>query len=872
MANLQVTINDKQYAWTESLREGDVLHRTAKSQAARIVSGVVFGASVLVIVFSLFLFYLGGFSKMLELDAWFTPSWSVLLLLIAIYGFCFLIAGQIKLGLKQANMPKLENEEKIGEPEPADTNVTNVAQLFNQEARESIEKAYALASKFGHAELEAIHLFVGVLESLDGSVVFGRLGLKFEQVKDPLGRRLESRQLGSPTQITENTERILLAAFSNAISERLDDIPALEILVASFKADEFLQDLLLDLGVGAEQFENMAEWIRINERMRSQYKRFQKAAIYKPTGAMNRSMTSVATPILDAFSEDLTTAAVSGRLPMLIGREQEIEQVFRIIEGGRQSAVLVGSEGVGKTTLLGGIAQLMVEERVPAVLQDKRLVRLSIPHLISGVNPSMAQERLLQLFYEVSKSRNIILAVTDIEQMTGLSSGGENTADLASTFVDFLSRSGTFAIATTSPQAYVSAIERSILGRVFEKVEVNEPDQSSAIHMLEAKIGGIGYEHKVVFTYKAVEKAVQLTDRFMHEAYLPKKAIMVARETAQLVAKTKGQDALVTEDDVSVIVTGKTGVPTESINRDEKDVLINLEERMHGRVIGQEEAVKAVAAALRRARAELRSTDRPISTFLFMGPTGVGKTELAKTVAETYFGNENAMIRVDMSEYQDQSSIHRLIGVPGSKEGGLLTEAVRQNPFSIVLLDELEKAHPEILNVFLQVFDDGRLTDAGGRTIDFTNAIIVATSNAGTTYIQDAVKRGDTLEAIKTYLMEEELRGIYRPEFLNRFDGIIVFKPLTLEEVVQIAELLVKKVASRLEPKGIFFRADPEAVRALAEKGFDPTFGARPLRRVVQNEVDTAIADALLKGQVQRRDTIVLEAGGAIRIEKGEKL
>ena len=293
---------------------------------------------------------------------------------------------------------------------------------------------------------------------------------------------------------------------------------------------------------------------------------------------------------------------------------------------------------------------------------------------------------------------------------------------------------------------------------------------------------------------------------------------------------------------------------------------------MEGGVIGQEEAVKAVSAALRRARAELRSDHRPIAAFLFLGPTGVGKTELAKTVAETYFGSEEAMIRFDMSEYQDPLAINKLIGAPGSRAGGQLSEAVRHHPFSIVLLDELEKAHPDVLNLFLQVFDDGRLTDAAGRTIDFSNTIIVCTSNAAADYIQDAVSAGTPMEQMKTRLLEVELRHVYHPEFLNRFDGVVVFKPLSLDDVGKIAHLLMQAVSDRLEAKGIRFRASDEAIAELAQKGFDPKFGARPLRRVIQEEVDTAIADALLQGRVSRRDTIVLLPGGQLQIEKAPRL
>jgi ATP-dependent Clp protease ATP-binding subunit ClpC len=445
------------------------------------------------------------------------------------------------------------------------------------------------------------------------------------------------------------------------------------------------------------------------------------------------------------------------------------------------------------------------------------------------------------------------------------------TDELSTVLVDFLSRGSTFAIAATTPQGYTAAIERSILGRVFEKVRVDEPGVDEAIHVLESKILGIEFEHPVSFTYMAIEAIVQLSDRFMHESYLPKKAIEVAKEVAVMVFKERGTDALITKEDVGRLISEKTGVPSSHVGEEEKDTLLHLEERMHGRVVGQEEAVTAVAAALRRARTQLRSENRPIAAFLFLGPTGVGKTELAKTVAESYFGSENSMIRLDMSEYQQPESLSRLIGRPGTSEGGLLSEAVRQQPFALVLLDEFEKANPGILNVFLQVFDDGRLTDSAGRTIDFTNTILIATSNAGTQYIQDAVKQNVPDDQIKTHVLEEELKGVYRPELLNRFDGIIVFKPLTQDELMEITKRMIARVVERLETKGIHFRASDDVIEDLAHKGYNPIFGARPLRRLVQEEVDNAIANALLKDDVKRRDTIVLELGG-IRIEKAVSL
>jgi ATP-dependent Clp protease ATP-binding subunit ClpC len=846
-----------------------LLKRAAGHTASRWISAIGFAKLVLFLVSGLLLaFFSVDLVGVLTFEFWISPSWASLLLYAALFSGVFLFYHQSQIGKRVASLPTVDDVPEPSQFEDAGLHV-NLADVYSQEAKSAVERAFELASKFGHANVEPLHLFVGTMDASDVSVVFGRLGLTFDEIKQPMARRLQTRELGKPPMLTQDAERVLLESFRRAIQEKRSQVSSLEVFTAAYEREEFVRELLLDKGIDPGKFHNMIAWLRIHEKMRERYQAFRRAALYKPTGAMNRSMTSVATPTLDAVSEDLTTAAVNGQLPMMIDRAEQVEELLRIIEGGRQSVVLVGPEGVGKSTVLAGIAELMVKEDVPKILQDRRLVRISIPHLVSGANAAQAQERLLTVLAEVSRSRNIILAFTDVDQLVA---DGSDANDLASTLVDFLSRSGTFAVATTTPQAYTAKVERSMLGRIFQKVDILEPDQDSAILMLESKIGGIEYEHQVIFSYEAVERAVKLSDRYMHETYLPKKAIEVARETALQVSKERGKDALVTGEDVARIVSAKTGVPTTSVTEDEKEKLLGLEEKMHGRVIGQDEAVEAVAAALRRARTELRSQARPIATFLFLGPTGVGKTELAKTVAATYFGSEEMMIRLDMSEYQSEDSINRLLGTPNSPAGGLLTEAVRKQPFAIVLLDELEKAHSDILNVFLQVFDDGRLTDSAGRTIDFTNTIIICTSNAGTSYIQDAGDRGESMEQIKTHLVEEELRGVYRPEFLNRFDGIIVFRPLAQEDVLKITKLFLSAVALRLDPKGIGFRAEDAAVAELATKGFDPKFGARPLRRLVQEEVDNAIANALLQGDVRRRDTIVLEAGGKIRIEKGETL
>ncbi len=858
MPNYRVVIGKKQYVWGRELSTHAIELRQARKQAEGFV-GVIF---LLIAGVSIVGFLLHGlladFSLLVPNVGAFSLSFGLLFGMLA-------VAHLVQTTAKKHTIPIRPLSEPAPSIEPWQEESTpnvDVASLFDADASSVVDQAFALAKQFGHAQVEALHLFIAALSDDNAAAVVGRLQIQFEKIKDPLGRRLASRQLGESTALSPEAEETLLAAFVNAYMHNRQVVNAFEIFYEAFGRDAFIQELFFDQSVTVEQFSNMVAWVRIHEQMRERYERFRRAAQLKPTGAMNRSMTSIATPTLDAFSEDLTTAAVQGRTGILVGREKEIEEIFRVIEGGRQSAVLVGSEGVGKQALLEGIAGLMVEELVPEILQDKRLVRISLPQVLSGVEPQAAQERMMSVLSEVIRSGNIILAITDIEQIPG---------DLANLLVDVLSRGSTFVIATTTPQGYVESIERSVLGRTFEKVTVNEPETSEAIRILESKALSIEAQHNVSFTYMALESIVSLSDRFMHESFLPKKAIEIAKEVALMVSKERGEQALVTVEDVEKIVSEKTGVPTTRVAEQEKETLLHLEERMHGRVVGQEEAVNAVSSALRRARTQLRSEQRPIATFLFLGPTGVGKTELAKTVAETYFGNEDNMIRLDMSEYQQADSIARLIGRPGTNEGGLLTEAVRKQPFALILLDEFEKADPNILNLFLQVFDDGRLTDAGGRTIDFTNTILIATSNAGTAYIQDAVKQGTDPAQMKTHLLEEELKGIYRPELLNRFDGVIVFTPLTQEEIVEITRRMIASVASRLEAKGIHFRASEEVIVALARKGYDPIFGARPLRRLVQEEIDNAIAQALLKDEVKRRDTIVLEPSG-IRIEQAESL
>ncbi|MEI6511440.1 MAG: ATP-dependent Clp protease ATP-binding subunit [Candidatus Uhrbacteria bacterium] len=867
-----VLIDGKAYIWSERLDDASL----AKKRLAQKVQTAV-SAGILAAAFLFFLWFGWGMylyvipSGMTAFArAVFRPSFVGLSFSLFLLASSFVFQRMCEVTRRKTTMPdgtKVPGNFEIQRdfsPVPEGERV-NVADLYHPDAMKTVEDAYKLASSFGHASIQPLHLFISSLSHGDVPVVFGRLGLRFDAISDAINRRLLSVPTGPGPTFSEDAEQTLIAAFQNAVVRDRSSVSPIELFYESYRRDPFVQELLYDVKVDEARLSNVVEWIRITDALRERYDKYRRAAAFKPTGPMNRSMTAIQTPALDSVSEDLTTAAVGGRLPMLIGRDAEMEELLRVIEGGGRSVLLVGPEGVGKTALISGLAELMVREDVPKMLQDRRLVSVVLSAVISGVDASEAQQRLIGVLNDSGRSGNVVLVMQNIEQLV------ETGSELASLLVDALTRRMAFVIATTTPEAYAQTFERSPISRVFEVVNVPEPDTTEAIRIVESKVGTIEYDQNVIFTYDAVERSVLLSDRYVHASYLPKKAIGVCKEAALVAFKARGENAIVTGDDVEKVLAAKTGIPMTQVSTDEKDKLLTLESTIHARVIGQEEAVKAVSSALRRARTELRAQNRPISTFLFLGPSGVGKTALAKAVAASYFGGENAMLRFDMSEYQDQASVYRLIGAPGG-DSGLMTEAVRRNPFSLILLDEFEKAHPNILNLFLQVFDEGRLTDSVGRVVDFTNCIIIVTSNAGSAYIQKAVSEGVPADQMKTRLIEEELHGTYRPELLNRFDGIIVFHPLTPDDVQQITYLMIAQVAERLEAKGIMFRATDEAVAELSTKGYDPKFGARPLRRIIQEEVDNAIATALLEGRVSRRDTIVLHPGGRIEIEKGTAL
>ncbi|MCR4256391.1 MAG: ATP-dependent Clp protease ATP-binding subunit [Candidatus Uhrbacteria bacterium] len=761
-------------------------------------------------------------------------------------------------GLTKSQMKKLEGAASMVE--------RDISRHFNDASWETLRFAYDLAVKTGKADVRSIHLFAAALSGPVGGIFMTRLGVDFEKIKDGITALVREGDPGESIALSDEAKRVLIDAYVSAGEARRKHVGPIEIFLASYNADKRLQDVLDAAGYPPTHVRHVANWVRLQEQLREEQSRFRALARLKPDTAMNRSMTARGTPLLDRFSEDLTRLARNGYVPPLIGRDREMAELLRAVESGRRSVALVGDTGVGKSALVEGLARRMVEEDVPPELFDRRLVSVNMAQLIGAGDPALAPQRLISLLNEIALSGNIILVMHGIEALVGMGSGG--TLDLAEMLAAEIDKGYFLVIATVTPQAWTGYLERRTLGTKLIRVNVAEPEPEDAIRVLMARSGYVEYQNHVFFSYAALEKAVSLAGRYLRDVRLPESALNVVKEAAVLAKHERGERVLVTGEDVAKVIHDKTNVPVEAVTSDESDKLINLEKKLHGRVIGQDEAVKAVAQAMRRARADVREGRRPIANFLFLGPTGVGKTELSKALAAEYFGSEKMMIRLDMSEYQHPSSIARVIGEPGDDRGGLLTEAVRKQPFTIVLLDELEKAHPDILTLFLQVMDDGRLTDGVGRTIDFTNVVLIATSNAGTQFIQDEVTKGTPLERIKTALMEQELKGIFRPEFLNRFDGIIVFKSLTMDDVVQIAHLQMGGIRKRLEERGIGFRAEDEAVEELAEAGFDPLFGARPLKRVIQDRVENGLADLLLRQAVGRKDTVVLKAGGEMIVEK----
>jgi len=731
-------------------------------------------------------------------------------------------------------------------------------------AKKSFLDGHHLAERLVQ-DFQLVHLALILLNDPVVIGLFVRLGVNPNKVRQKIIRSFGHSYLNS----NKNFEDVFIHAYLDAYNYKRYHIEAPIIFLALIKFDPVVAEVLYDLSIDERKIRNIVVWQQNSEKIRQRFHRVLAQGRFRPKNRIDRAMTAVATPLLDRFSEDLTEYAQYGYFLPNVERPDVTASMLRIFEGNH-APVLVGYPGVGKNGIIEELAERIVSGDVPTNLQNKRLVSVVLSKVVSGVNPSEASQRLWGILNEASRAGNVILVFKSIHGVRGITSGGEGSIDLAEVLVSGLKRFSLPCIASTTPEEYRKYLEGNMLGDYFDIVSLPEPSIDEAIQIVESKVSLVEGKYSIFFSYDALERLVKLMDKFVKDKYLPKKAIDHLDELALFVKQQRGSKNIVFIDDVDQFMKTKMSIPATRVEGAEAEILLNFESKIHERFVDQEQAVKAVSDAIRRARASIRDEKRPIVNLLFLGPTGVGKTELAKIVTSLYFGEERKMVRIDMSEYQEGNSISKLLGT--NKDKGSLTEPVRLNPFSLVLLDEIDKANKDVLNLFLQIMDDGRVTDGAGRTIDFTNVILIATSNAGTSYIQDAIKRGDSLLDIEKNFFEKELREYFVPEFLNRFDGKIIFKPLEPEHVLMITRLLLEKVAERLEVQGVSFVVTEEAIQELATLGFDPLFGARPLRRVIQDRVDAPLAKYILEGKLKRRDSIIFGRGGEITINSANKL
>lgn len=764
----------------------------------------------------------------------------------------------------------LSPEEEESYREKRNDKTFNLLSVTDTAALHALGDALLFAQRHKSKNLTPLHLFIVLFRNPVIQNIAARISLDPAALKQGMHAALATIPAGMGTPSgTEDFYSLLLRAYRHAQDARKKSVDCIDLFVATIDHETRARELMEELGVKLETINSIVAWFNAEKVFRHKRAEIAGVAALRPRADIDRAMTGRATHLLNQYGSDLTRMAQYGKLVFPVGRNDILDSLLATIGSTAKNILLVGQTGTGKSTLINGIAYAMAGEQVPERLKDKRLVQISAGHIAAASNPPALFQGLLD---EALESGNILLVISNIHDFTGQ----KNLAgfDLAEMLAETIERTGLMVFATTTPSDFHRYLEGQLITSLFDRIDVPEPDEHIAIQIVEAHIPLFESRYAVTFTYDAIASAVQLSARYLPDTHNPQKAIDLCEQAAlALGGKRRKTRTVITPTDIAHVLEQRTHTKIGIVEGEERAILLNLEDKIHERMIDQEAAVSAVANALRRARVELRETKRPVAVFLFLGPTGVGKTELAKTLAEVYFGSEEAMTRLDMSEYQDGSAIPRLTGITGSDvRGGLLTEAIRKTPFSLLLLDELEKAALDVRNLFLQVFEDGRLTDNTGEVIDFTNTIIIATSNAGSQYIQDALRAGTPTEEIKTGLLEDELRRYYTPEFLNRFDDIIIFQPLSEEHIRQIARLMVNKVRRQMEKKGIVFEVTDAAVAELAHAGFDPEFGARPLRRAIQQRVDDVLAKILLEQKVSRRDKIILDVGSAFRIEKVARL
>lgn len=799
---------------------------------------------------------------------------------------------------------------------------------YTAKAKKAIDIATRISKSLHHSYIGTEHILLGLLKEGTGvaSQVLADNGVEYDKVLELIEELIAP---GNAVAVLEDglsprAAHVLEVSKAEAARFHSEKIGTEHLLIAMIKETECVASRLLNtLSVNVQKM-YVDTLIAMGEDV-SQYKdEFQN-------GKPGKRKNAEGTPSLDQFSRDLTELARDGKLDPVVGREAEIDRVIQILSRrSKNNPCLIGEPGVGKTAIVEGIAERIMGGMIPDTVLGKRVVSLDLFGIVAGSKyRGEFEERIKKVLAEVAKAGNVLLFIDEIHTIIG-AGGAEGAIDASNILKPALARGEVQVIGATTIEEYRKYIEKdAALERRFQPVVVEEPTEEEAISILKGLRGQYESHHHVTITDEAVEAAVRLSARYINDRFLPDKAIDLMDEAAAKVrlhvggdpreaaelrreiaesqetleqalsggdleaareAQTKRQELeekleklnakakqggrrhhqTVGEDEIADVVSGWTKIPVKKLTEGEAARLKKLEATLHKRVIGQEEAVSAVAKAVRRGRVGLKDPKRPIGSFLFLGPTGVGKTEISKALAEAVFGQEQAMIRVDMSEYMEKHSVSKMIGSPpgyvGHEDGGQLSEKVRRNPYAVILFDEIEKAHPDVFNILLQVLDDGHITDSQGRKVDFKNTIIIMTSNAGAQAIVEPKKLGfasgndekQNYERMKGSVMEE-VRRIFKPEFLNRIDETIVFRALNKDDMKQIVGLMTKELAKRCETQlGITLVVRDAAKQYIVDKAYDPKYGARPLRRKIQDEIEDPLAEKLLDGSIRRGDEVIV--------------
>ena len=799
---------------------------------------------------------------------------------------------------------------------------------FTDKANKALNLAIESAERFGHDYIGSEHILIGLCKEGSG-VAYTALhdaGVTAEKLESMMQREDRIVSL-NPNDFTPRSKRVMQLAVSYSARTGSGYVGTEHLLISLLSdRDSYAIRYLAELGVTPQM---------IADRMSANL-RDEDAGDMTPNRTSNtQPVANSDSKTLDSFSRDLTQAARNGEIDPVIGREEEIKRIIQILSRRtKNNPCLIGEPGVGKTAIAEGLALKIVNGEVPEHLRDKRIVSLDLTGMIAGSKyRGEFEERIKNAIDEVKKSKNIILFIDELHTIIGAGSA-EGSADAANILKPSLARGDFQVIGATTLEEYRKYIEKdAALERRFQPVTVGEPNEEDAIAILKGLRDRYEAHHKVKITDEAIEAAVKLSSRYIADRFLPDKAIDLVDEAASKVrlsaltypneikdleaqlekleseksaaineqdferaAQLRDEEKNVTEqlekaksgwqesnleashevtaEDIAAIVSSWTKIPVVELTREESERLLNMEKILHERVVGQEEAVSAVSRAIRRGRVGIKDPKRPIGSFIFLGPTGVGKTELCKALAQAMFGDENAMLRLDMSEYMEKHTVSRLVGSPpgyvGYDEGGQLTEAVRRKPYSVVLFDEIEKAHPDVFNMLLQILEDGRLTDSQGRTVDFKNTIIIMTSNVGARRITEqrqaalGFANGDNSmenENVREMVLSE-LKQVFRPEFLNRVDDIIVFNKLTKPEIEQIARLMLETLKKRLSGLGVTVSFTDKAVEKIADEGFDDTYGARPLRRAIVTNIEDKLSERMLDADFDSKKPIVCDYDG----------